>query len=151
MKPKKNGELKVAIVHDWLVTNAGAEKVLRALIDIYPEADIFSLVDFLSDEERAVVLNGKHAETSFIQKLPYAKKHFRNYFPLFPMAIESFDLSSYDLIISSSWAVAKGVKKHKNQQHISYCYTPIRYAWDLYDEYTENLKPLKRIIFIRKV
>ena len=145
MKPKKNGELKVAIVHDWLVQNAGAEKVLRALIDIYPEADIFSLVDFLSDEERAVVLYGKHAKTSFIQKLPYAKKHFRNYFPLFPMAIESFDLSSYDLIISSSWAVAKGVKKHKNQQHISYCYTPIRYAWDLYDEYTENLKPLKKL------
>lgn len=137
--------MRVAIVHDWLVTNAGAEKVLRALIEIYPNADIFSIVDFLSDTDREAVLMGKRAKTSFIQKLPYAKKHFRSYFPLFPMAIESFDLSGYDLIISSSWAVAKGVKKHKNQLHISYCYTPIRYAWDLYDEYTKNLKPLKKL------
>ncbi|MDO9266705.1 MAG: glycosyltransferase [Sulfurimonas sp.] len=137
--------MKVAIVHDWLVTNAGAEKVLKALIDIYPNADIFSLVDFLDDKDREAVLGGKYATTSFIQKLPLAKKHFRSYFPLFPMAIESFDLSAYDLIISSSWAVAKGVKKHKNQLHISYCYTPIRYAWDLYDEYTANLKQPKKL------
>ena len=137
--------MRVVIVHDWLVTNAGAEKVLRALIDIYPNADIYSLVDFLSDKDREAVLNSKRAKTSFIQKLPFAKKHFRNYFPLFPTAIESFDLREYDLIISSSWAVAKGVKKHKNQLHISYCYTPIRYAWDLYDEYTKNLKPLKKL------
>lgn len=137
--------MKVAIVHDWLVTNAGAEKVLKALIDIYPNADIFSLVDFLDDKDREAVLDGKYATTSFIQKLPLAKKHFRSYFPLFPMAIESFDLSAYDLIISSSWAVAKGIKKHKNQLHISYCYTPIRYAWDLYDEYTANLKQPKKL------
>lgn len=137
--------MKVAIVHDWLVTNAGAEKVLKALIDIYPNADIFSLVDFLDDKDREAVLGGKYATTSFIQKLPFAKKHFRSYFPLFPMAIESFNLSGYDLIISSSWAVAKGVKKHKNQLHISYCYTPIRYAWDLYDEYTANLKQPKKL------
>jgi glycosyltransferase involved in cell wall biosynthesis len=133
-------------VHDWLVTDAGAEKVLRALIDVYPHADIFSLVDFLSDKERDAVLNGKFAKTSFIQKLPFTKKYFRNYLPLFPHAIESFDLSTYDLIISSSWAVAKGVKKHKNQLHISYCYTPIRYAWDLYDEYTSRLKQPKKFL-----
>ncbi len=140
MKPK------VAIVHDWLVTDAGAEKVLRAIIDIYPDADIFSLVDFLSDEDRKTVLNSKYAKTSFIQKMPFALKHFRNYLPLFPKAIESFDLSSYDLIISSSWAVAKGIKKTKNQLHISYCYTPIRYAWDLYDEYTATLKQPKKFL-----
>jgi len=145
LKPKKNGELKVAIVHDWLVTNAGAEKVLRALIDIYPDADIFSLVDFLNESDREAVLGGRAAKTSFIQKLPFAKKHFRNYFFLFPLAIESFDLSRYDLIISSSWAVAKGVKKHPNQIHISYCYTPIRYAWDLYDEYTASLRQPKKL------
>jgi glycosyltransferase involved in cell wall biosynthesis len=137
--------LKVAIVHDWLVTNAGAEKVLKALLEIYTDADIFSLVDFLNDNDRETVLGGKFAKTSFIQKLPFAKKHFRNYFPLFPKAIESFDLSSYDLIISSSWAVAKGVKKHKDQLHISYCYTPVRYAWDLYDEYTAHLKQPKKL------
>lgn len=138
--------MKVAIVHDWLVTDAGAEKVLRAFIDIYPEADIFSIVDFLSDKDRDIVLNGKYATTSFIQKLPFAKKYFRNYLPLFPKAVESFDLSKYDLIISSSWAVAKGVRVSTNQLHISYCYTPIRYAWDLYDEYTKNLKQPKKFI-----
>ena len=138
--------MKIAIVHDWLVTDAGAEKVLSAIIDIYPDADIYALVDFLDDEDRKIVLKGKFAKTSFIQKLPSSKKNFRNYLPLFPKAIESFDLSSYDLIISSSWAVAKGVKKNKNQVHISYCYTPIRYAWDLYDEYTQNLKQPKKLL-----
>jgi glycosyltransferase involved in cell wall biosynthesis len=138
--------LKIAVVHDWLVTNAGAEKVLKAILDIYPDADVFSLVDFLSDTDREVVLHGKYAKTSFIQKLPFSKKHFRNYLPLFPKAIESFDLSSYDLIISSSWAVAKGIKKSKNQLHICYCHTPIRYAWDLYDEYTSNLTWLKKFL-----
>ncbi|EQB34349.1 hypothetical protein M947_11310 [Sulfurimonas hongkongensis] len=137
--------MRVAIVHDWLVTDAGAEKVLKALLDIYRDADIFSLVDFLSKKDRETVLDGRFAKTSFIQKLPFAKKHFRSYFFLFPTAIESFDLSKYDLIISSSWAVAKGVKKHKNQLHISYCYTPIRYAWDLYDEYTASLPQPKKL------
>ena len=138
--------MKVAIAHDWLVADAGAEKVLRAIIDIYPHADIFSLVDFLDEQDRKTILNAKLVKTSFIQYLPFAKKYFRNYLPLFPKAIESFDLSDYDLIISSSWAVAKGVKKNKNQIHISYCYTPIRYAWDLYDEYTANLKQPKKFL-----
>lgn len=137
---------KIAIVHDWLVTDAGAEKVLKAIVEIYPTAEIFSLVDFLSDEDRKTILNDKSVKTSFIQKLPFAKNHFRNYLPLFPKAIESFDLSSYDLIISSSWAVAKGVKTTKEQIHISYCHTPIRYAWDLYDEYTSNLKQPKKFL-----
>jgi glycosyltransferase involved in cell wall biosynthesis len=138
--------MKIAIVHDWLVTNAGAEKVLKTILDIYPNSDIFSLVDFLSQKDRNNVLNGKFAKTSFIQKLPFAKKYFRNYLPLFPKAIESLDLSSYDLIISSSWAVAKGIKKEKNQLHICYCHTPIRYAWDLYEEYTSNLKQPKKFL-----
>ncbi len=138
--------MKTAIVHDWLVTNAGAEKVLKSLLEIYPHADIFSLVDFLNDRDREEILSNKNVNTSFIQKLPFSKKHFRNYLPLFPKAIESFDLSSYDLIISSSWAVAKGVKTHKKQLHICYCYTPIRYAWDLYEEYTSNLKQPKKFL-----
>lgn len=137
--------MKIAIVHDWLVTDAGAEKVLKAICEIYPNADIFSLVDFLSDQEREAILHGRYVQTSFIQKLPFAKKHFRNYLPLFPKAIESFELSSYDFVISSSWAVAKGVKTHKRQLHICYCYTPIRYAWDLYEEYTSNLKQPKKL------
>ena len=76
--------MKIAIIHDWLVTNAGAEKVLRNLVEIYPDADIFSLVDFLNQKDREDVLNGKFAKTSFIQKLPFSKNHFRNYLFLFP-------------------------------------------------------------------
>jgi len=138
--------LKIAIVHDWLVTDAGAEKVLKAIVELYPQADIFSIVDFLSDEDRDTVLNGKKAKTSFIQKLPFAQKHFRNYLPLFPKAIESFDLSSYDLIISSSWAFAKGITTTSHQLHICYCYTPIRYAWDLYEEYTSSIAQPKKLL-----
>ncbi|MBU3014255.1 glycosyltransferase [Poseidonibacter lekithochrous] len=138
--------MKIAIVHDWLVTNAGAEKVLKAIIDIYPNADIYSLVDFLSLKDKKEVIYSKPVKTTFIQKLPFSKKHFRNYLPFFSKAIESFDLKDYDLIISSSWAVAKGIKKTKKQLHISYCHTPIRYAWDLYDEYTSSLKQPKKYL-----
>ena len=138
--------LKVAIVHDWLVTNAGAEKVLKSIFEIYPNADIFTLVDFLEPNDREEILNDKYVKTTFIKNLPFARKYFRNYLPLFAKAIESFDLSSYDLIISSSWAVAKGVKKTKKQIHICYCHTPIRYAWDLYDEYTSSLSAIKNLL-----
>jgi glycosyltransferase involved in cell wall biosynthesis len=143
---RKTSPLKIAIIHDWLVTDAGAEKVLKEIIEIYPNADIFSIVDFLSDKDRDTVLGGRKAKTSFIQKLPFAKEKFRHYFPLFPKAVESFDLSKYDLIISSSWAFAKGVKTRKDQLHICYCYTPIRYAWDLYEEYTQDLPFLRQLI-----
>ncbi|WP_457564935.1 glycosyltransferase, partial [Caminibacter sp.] len=138
--------MKVAVVHDWLVVNGGAEKVLKAILELFPDADIFTLVDFLNHRDRKEILNGKFAKTTFIQKLPFAKKSFRNYLPLFPKAIESLDLRGYDLIISSSWAVAKGVKKSSLQTHICYCHTPIRYAWDLYDEYTSNLKQPKKFL-----
>jgi len=141
--------MKIAIVHDWLVVNGGAEKVLKYMNEIF-DADIFSIVDFLSKKDRKEILKGKFAKTSFIQNLPFAKKYFRNYLFLFPKAIESFDLSKYDLIISSSWAFAKGVKKNKNQIHISYCYTPIRYVWDLEDEYLNNLSFFKRL-FAKKI
>jgi len=138
--------MKVAIVHDWLVTYAGSESVVKAIHELYPDADIFSLVDFLSYEDREEILKGKFARTSFIQKLPFAKKGFRNYLPLFPKAIESFDLSGYDLILSSSHAVAKGIKKRSDQLHICYCHTPMRYAWDMYDEYTESLPFIKKLL-----
>ena len=138
--------MRVAVVHDWLVTNAGAEKVLRAILELYPNSDIFSLVDFLDEEDKNTLLDNRFTKTSFIQKLPSAKNHFRNYLPLFPKAIESFDLTQYDLIISSSWAVAKGVKTHNRQLHICYSHTPIRYAWDLYNEYIANLKQPKRFL-----
>lgn len=135
--------MKVAIVHDWLVVNGGAEKVLRCLVDLYPYADIYSLVDFLDDKDRKDIICGKYATTSFIQNLPLAKKHFRKYLPLFPKAIESFDLSDFDLVISSSWAVAKGIKKNTNQIHISYYQARnMKYIWEEKDLYFTGMKKL---------
>jgi len=129
--------LKTAVIHDWLVTYAGAERALEQILKLYPEADLFSLVDFLPSQQRAFILN-KKVNTSFIQSLPFAKKKYRSYLPLMPLAIEQFDLSGYDLIISSSHAVAKGVLTHAQQLHVCYCYTPIRYAWDLYHQYLKE-------------
>jgi glycosyltransferase involved in cell wall biosynthesis len=126
--------MRVAIVHDWLVTYAGAERVLASLINVWPEADLFAVIDFLSDRDRAH-LKGKVATTTFIQKLPGAKKNYQRYLPLMPLAIEQLDLSGYDLIISSSHAVAKGVLTGPDQLHVSYVHSPIRYAWDLQHQY----------------
>jgi hypothetical protein len=120
--------LRVAIVHEWLVTFAGSERALRELLRLYPQADLFAVVDFLSDADRAR-LGGRHAKTSFIQNLPGAAKRYRSYLPLMPLAIEQLDMSGYDLVISSNHAVAKGVLTGPDQVHICYCYTPIRYAW----------------------
>jgi glycosyltransferase involved in cell wall biosynthesis len=125
---------RVAIVHDWLVVLGGGEGVLRELIALFPDCDLFAVVDFLSDEDRARLF-GKRATTSFIQKLPFAEKKYRGYLPLMPFAIEQLDLSAYDLVISSSHAVAKGVITGPDQMHICYCHSPIRYAWDLQHQY----------------
>lgn len=127
--------LRVAIVHDWLVTYAGAERVLEQIVACFPDADLFSLVDFLDD--RAFV-RGKRVTTSFIQKLPFARTKYRSYLPLMPLAIEQLDVSDYDLVISSSHAVAKGVLTGPDQMHISYVHSPIRYAWDLQHQYLEQ-------------
>ena len=131
--------MRVAVVHDWLVVNGGAEKVTSEIIRCYPQADVFCLVDYLSPEDRNAVLHGKQTTTSLIQRLPFAKNHYRNYLALFPTAIEQLDLGKYDLIISSSYAVAKGVITRDDQIHISYCHSPIRYAWDLYHHYLYEL------------
>jgi glycosyltransferase involved in cell wall biosynthesis len=120
--------MRVAVVHDWLTGSGGAEKVTRELVDLF-DADVFALVDFLSNDDRADILHGKRATTSFIQRLPFARRKFRWYLPLFPRAIERLDLSGYDLIISSSYAVAKGVRKLPGQKHVCYIHTPMRYAW----------------------
>ncbi|WP_297923818.1 glycosyltransferase family 4 protein [uncultured Campylobacter sp.] len=127
--------MKKALIHDWFSTYAGAEKCVESFTDIWDDFEIYSLIDFLSDADRDKILKGKRAHTSFIQKLPFAKDKYRNYLPLFPLAIEQFDLSGYDVVLSSSHAVAKGVLTHSNQLHIAYVHTPIRYAWDLYHKY----------------
>jgi glycosyltransferase involved in cell wall biosynthesis len=124
--------VRVAIVHDWLVVSGGAEKVLKNIIECFPDADVFSIVDFLEDRD---CVKGKSVNTSFIQKMPFARRRYRAYLPLMPIAIEQVDLSGYDLVISSSHAVAKGVLTGPNQVHISYIHSPIRYAWDLQHQY----------------
>lgn len=126
--------MKTAIVHEWFVTYVGSEKVVEQLLALYPEADIFTLVDFLPASEREF-LKGRKIHTSFIQKLPLAKKYYRQYLPWMPLAIEQFDLSEYELIISSSHAVAKGVLTAPDQLHISYVHSPMRYAWDMQHQY----------------
>ncbi len=126
--------MKIAIVHDWLYTYAGAEKVLEQIIQCFPQADLFSLIDFIPAGERNFIQN-KSVTTSFIQRMPFAKTKHRHYLPLMPLAIEQLDVSSYDVVISSSHAVAKGILTGPNQLHICYCHSPIRYAWDMQHQY----------------
>lgn len=138
----------IAFVADWLVTYAGAERVMCEMLKVFPKADLFSVIDFLSDDSRQHFL-GKHAKTSFIQKLPKAETKYRNYLPLMPLAIEQLDVSAYDVVLSSSHAVAKGVLTGPDQMHISYVHSPIRYAWDLQHQYLRELgldKGIKAVI-----
>lgn len=126
--------MKIAVIHDWLITYAGSERVLEQMLLLYPQADLFSLVDFLPAGQRGFIQN-KLVKTSFIQKLPLAQSKYRQYLPLMPMAVEQLNLSGFDLVISSSHAVAKGVLTGPDQLHISYVHSPIRYAWDLQHQY----------------
>ena len=126
--------MRVAIVHDWLVTFGGAERVLEQMIQVLPEADLFSLIDFMPEPQRGF-LGGRPVRTSFLQRLPLVGTRYRNYLPLMPLAIEQFDLSGYDLVVSSSFAVAKGVLTGPDQLHLCMCYSPMRYAWDLQNQY----------------
>jgi glycosyltransferase involved in cell wall biosynthesis len=126
--------VKVAIVHEWFDSYAGSERVVEQMLALFPDADVFGVVDFLSEADRAF-LGGRPVHTTFIQKLPFARRAFRNYLPLMPLAIEQLDVSAYDLVLSSSHAVAKGVLTGPDQVHVSYVHSPIRYAWDLQHQY----------------
>lgn len=143
---------RVAIVHDWLDKPGGAERVLHELIVCFPDADLFAVVDMLPKDDRSIIFN-KVVNTTFVQKLPRARKHFRRYLPLMPLAIEQLDMSAYELVISSSWAVAKGVITGPDQLHIAYVHTPMRYAWDQQHNYL-SLERLTRGLksgFVRAV
>ncbi|HSW94243.1 MAG TPA: glycosyltransferase family 4 protein [Gammaproteobacteria bacterium] len=129
--------MKIAIVCDWLVTYAGAERVLEELLVSFPDADVFAIVDFLEQKDRHFLKN-KSVNTSFIQHLPFAKKYYRSYLGLMPLAVEQFDVSQYGLVISSSHAVAKGVITGPDQIHVSYVHSPMRYAWDLQHQYLKE-------------
>ncbi|MBF7685621.1 glycosyltransferase family 4 protein [Acinetobacter sp. B10A] len=130
-------DFNIAVVCDWLVTYAGAERVISDMLKVFPKSELFSVIDFLSDESRVHFLN-KKAHTTFIQNLPQAEKRYRNYLPLMPLAVEQLDVSAYDVILSSSHAVAKGVLTGPDQLHISYIHSPIRYAWDLQHQYLKE-------------
>jgi len=129
--------MKTAVIHEWLVNYAGSERVLEQIIKLYPDSDLFCQVDFLRNNERGFILN-KKSKTSFIQSLPFAKNKYRNYLPFMLYAVSRFDLSGYDVIISNSHSVAKGVKKKKDQLQICYCHTPMRYVWDLQAQYLKE-------------
>ncbi len=125
--------MKSALVHDWLVGIGGAEKWLQTVFELFP-SEIFTLVTSQKNLKNTF-FEDKKIIPSFIQKLPFSEKKYQNYLPLFPLAIEQLDLSPYDLILSSSHCVAKGVLTHAEQLHICHCHTPMRYAWDLYHQY----------------
>jgi glycosyltransferase involved in cell wall biosynthesis len=126
--------MRIAFVHEWLVSYSGSERVLEQMLKCFPEADLFCLIDFLPPSDRFFILN-KPVRTTFIQRLPFARTKYRLYLPLMPLAIEQLDMSGYDLVISSNHAVAKGVITGPDQLHICMCYSPIRYAWDMQHQY----------------
>jgi glycosyltransferase involved in cell wall biosynthesis len=131
---QEEDDVRIAVVHDWLYVIGGAERVLSEILRCYPQADVFTLFDVLTPADREK-LGFERAHTSFLQKMPLIRSHHRLYLPLMPIAIEQFDLSSYDLVISSSFAVAKGILTGPDQVHVAYVHSPMRYAWDMQHSY----------------
>lgn len=140
--------LKVALVHDWLVTMGGAERVLAVMAEMFPEAPIYTLV--LDRKNLPPILAQREIHTSIIQRLPLATKKYQTYLPFMPMAVEQFDLTDYDLVLSSSHACAKGVITRPDTLHICYCHTPMRYSWEFYHEYLarERVGGLKKALIV---
>jgi len=125
--------MKVATVHDWLTGMRGGEKVLSAILELYPESDLYTLLH--NRGSVAKIIEDRKVYTSFIDRLPFKANHYRNYLPLFPTAIELFNFKNYDLVISTSHCVAKGICTPPNTLHISYIHSPMRYVWDMYEDY----------------
>lgn len=125
--------MKVALVHDWLTGMRGGEKCLEVLCELFPEAPIYTLLH--NKGSMSPMIESKKIFTSFIDRLPAKEKQYRKYLPLFPFAIAQFDLREYDLVVSTSHAVAKNVRVRGNALHICYCFTPMRYIWDMYEQY----------------
>ncbi len=125
--------MRVAIVHDWLTGMRGGERVLEALLDLWPDAEIFTLLHVPGSVSARIESRPIH--TSFVDRIPAARPRYRALLPLFPAAVERFDLRGFDLVVSSSHCVAKGARPPADSPHLSYCHTPMRYVWDLYDDY----------------
>jgi glycosyltransferase involved in cell wall biosynthesis len=137
--------VKVALVHDWLTGMRGGERCLEVFCELYPDADLYTMLHVPGSV--APVIERRRVVTSFIQRLPGAARAYRRYLPLFPLAVSRFDLRGYDLVLSSSHAVAKSVRSPRGVLHVCYCFTPMRYVWDLYDEYFgEPAGPLTRVV-----
>lgn len=136
--------MKVAIVHDWLTGMRGGEKCLDCFCELFPRATVFTLIHKKGSVSRRI--ESMDIRTSFLQCVPGIFAGYRNFLPFFPKAIESFDLSGYDLILSSSHCVAKGARVPEKALHICYCYTPVRYAWSFFDEYFESYGPIKKAL-----
>jgi len=136
--------VRVALIHYWLVNWRGGERVLKAIADLFPEADIYTHVadpDLVSRE-----LPGRRVLTTFIARLPFAKRHYQKYLPLMPLALEQLDLRAYDLVISSESGPAKGVVVSPHATHVCYCHAPMRYVWDMYHEYRAHAGGLTRTV-----
>ena len=137
--------MRVALVHYWLVSMRGGEKVLEALLELFPEADIFTHV--YAPENVSPAIRQRRVRTTFIQKLPFAAAHYQKYLPLMPLALEQVDLRGYDLVISSESGPAKGVLTGPDTLHLCYCHTPMRYLWDFYQDYLRESGPVLRPLF----
>ena len=138
--------MKIAIVHYWFVSMRGGEKVIAGLLDLFPDAELFTHV--YDKQAVSEQISRRPVSTTFIQYLPFAKRLYKNYLPLMPIALEQLDLRSYDLVISSESGPAKGVLTDPGCLHICYCHTPMRYLWDLYHDYKNFSEPLKRLVMI---
>lgn len=141
--------MKVAIVHDWLVNYGGAERVVEQMLKMYPDADIYTLV--YDKKKMGKIFQEEKVHPSFIQKIPKATKLYTKFLSLMPKAFESFDLTSYDLVIASSSCCAKGVITSPNTAFVAYIHSPMRYAWDLYYDYFMNAGILTRFFMKRQM
>lgn len=142
--PLRSRELRVALVHYWLVGSGGGENVLSAMLEMFPDADVFTLVHKPEFSRR--IVPPERLRTSFLQRLPGASRFHRALLPLMPMALENLDLSGYDLIISSESGPAKGIVPPLDALHICYCHSPMRYIWDQYHDYARGANPLARLV-----
>jgi len=140
--------MKVAIVHFWLVNMRGGEKMLEALLELYPQADIYTHV--YNTKAVSALIKSRRIFTSRINRLPFAKKLYQLYMPLMPNALMDFNLQQYDLVISSEAGPAKGVVANPDAYHICYCHSPMRYLWDMYHEYFRGTNPIVRF-FIKRL
>ncbi|HET9252395.1 MAG TPA: glycosyltransferase, partial [Candidatus Eisenbacteria bacterium] len=131
--PRLDPALRVALVHDWLTGMRGGEKCLEVLCEIFPKADLFTLVHRRGSV--SPVIESRRVFESWIATLPFGRSKYRSYVALYPLAIESFDLGAYDLVVSTSHCAAKGAITRSDTLHVCYCFTPVRYFWDLYPQY----------------